>query len=198
MNSTFRLSVYYRNSFYFFLLVLTPWFVSVHDFNFSGSVEKKRRQTLEKYTLRAIYTSRNVLWFKSMQWITLFAPPSQIGPKQTFLSLLGKANHWHLSRKTGSASSSALGHKLYPMCISRLPTMESRRTAIFADDTAIAATDSDPALATIKIQQHREPVRSTFMKCHVGVVQQKPAPRKTLHFSGVLSGNLQSAHGREA
>jgi hypothetical protein len=47
-----------------------------------------------------------------------------------------------------------LGPSLYLIYIADLPTSDNTTIATFADDTALLAIDSDPALASQKLQQH--------------------------------------------
>jgi hypothetical protein len=56
--------------------------------------------------------------------------------------------------KSAVPQGSALDTLLYLICIADLPTTNNRTIAIFADDTALLATDSDPALASQRLQHH--------------------------------------------
>jgi hypothetical protein len=52
---------------------------------------------------------------------------------------------------------SVLGPLLYLMYTADLPTSPTATIATFADDTAVLATDSDPAVASQKLQAHLIP-----------------------------------------
>jgi hypothetical protein len=49
---------------------------------------------------------------------------------------------------------SELGPSLYLIYTADFPTADNTTIATFADDTALLAIDSDPALASQKLQQH--------------------------------------------
>jgi hypothetical protein len=50
-----------------------------------------------------------------------------------------------------------------------LPTTENTTIATFADDTALLAVDSDPALASQKLQQHLDLLQEWFDKWKIKI-----------------------------
>jgi hypothetical protein len=57
-----------------------------------------------------------------------------------------------------------LGSLLYLIDTADLPTTDNTTIATFADDTALLAIDSDPALASQKLQQHLDLLQEWFDK----------------------------------
>jgi hypothetical protein len=59
---------------------------------------------------------------------------------------------------------SVLGPFLYLIYTTDLPTSPATTTATFADDTAILASDCDPAIASRKLQTHLNAIHTWLLK----------------------------------
>jgi hypothetical protein len=66
-----------------------------------------------------------------------------------------------------------LGPSLYLIYTADLPTTDNTTIAAFADDTALLAIDSDPALASQKLQQHLDLLQEWFDKWRIKINQTK-------------------------
>jgi hypothetical protein len=66
--------------------------------------------------------------------------------------------------KCGVPQGSLWSLSLYLIYTADLPTTDNTTIATFADDTALLAIDSDPALASQKLQQHLDLLQEWFDK----------------------------------
>jgi hypothetical protein len=66
-----------------------------------------------------------------------------------------------------------LSPSLYLIHTADLPTTDNTTIATFADDTALLAIDSDPALASQKLQQHLDLLQEWFDKWKIKINQTK-------------------------
>jgi hypothetical protein len=71
-----------------------------------------------------------------------------------------------------------LGPSLYLLYNADLPTTDSTTIVTFADDTALLAIDSDPALASQKLQQHLDLLQEWFGKWKIKINQTKSSQIK--------------------
>jgi hypothetical protein len=60
-----------------------------------------------------------------------------------------------------------LGPLLYLLCTADLPTSSKSTTATFANDTAVLATDSNPAIASQKLQTNLLTIQNWFKKWRI-------------------------------
>jgi hypothetical protein len=81
-----------------------------------------------------------------------------------FFVRFGTAQHPLSPIHDGVPQSSVLGPFLYLIYTADLPTSPATTTATFADDTAILTSDSDPATALLKLQNHLNAIKTCLHK----------------------------------
>jgi hypothetical protein len=75
--------------------------------------------------------------------------------------------------KSGVPQGSVLGPSLYLIHTEDFPTTDNTTIATFADNTALLAIDSDPALASQKLQQHLGLLQEWFDRWKIKINQTK-------------------------
>jgi hypothetical protein len=86
-----------------------------------------------------------------------------------FFVRFGSAQHPLSPIHAGVPQGSVLGPFLYHIRVytADLPTSPAKTTATFADDTAILASDSYPAIASMKLQNHLNAIQTWLHKWHM-------------------------------
>jgi hypothetical protein len=77
-----------------------------------------------------------------------------------FFVRFGSVQHPLSQILAGDPQGSVLGPFLYLIYTADLPTSPATTTATFADDTAILTSDSDPATAPLKLQNHLNAIQT--------------------------------------
>jgi hypothetical protein len=107
-----------------------------------------------------------------------------------FFIRFGSAQHPLSPIHAGVPQGSVLGMFLYLIYTADLTTSPATTTATFADDTAILATDSDPAIASQKLQNHLNALHTWLHKWRI-----QANTLKSVHITfTTLTGMCQPVH----